>query len=695
MPAGGSSVKAGGAWVEIGGRDVALGRTLDAARGKLNTFAAGAQRIGRQFLGLGLKLGAPFAGGLKLAGDFSDQMAMVATMLSGKDMKLLPGMGKEVKRLSEEYGEGTATITRGLYDLLSAQIPANDAMVILETTMKAAIGGMTDTAVAADALTTIINSYQLAGKDAADVSDLLFATINRGKTTFAELGPQIGRVASFAYGSGLSLEEFGAALATVTRNTGQTDLATTGLRAIMSTFRNPTSEGAEIAKQFGFELNTVTLRSEGLLGVLQKLQRRGISPEQLSKIFPNVRAIAAISPMLEDLAGFTEDIQIMTNRAGMAQEAYAKMSKTLGRELKRLWQSVKLTFLEIGIAVGTAATGGLKRIRAFLSSARKWIQNNQQVVVGIGKIALTLIKVGAILLVVAKAAALLAFIMSPMGVFAVILLGVALILEAFGVIDTGIGDLVGGFRIGGKKISTWMAITFILIKDTWEDAKGAVLNSIDRLIYGFIVAKENIYQSWLWVGKQMRSIIVDSLVFILDKINWWIGKINVLAEKLGLEGFGEIDLSKFDKAASYYAGRMKESDKRVAAARLNMEDKIFDRAEKRDEERLAADKKLRDAFAEDADEDAKKAAADKAAEAAFGKGKVPEIVAEVVSGAGGMGVPASAGVMGGIAGTFSGAIAGQMTDPARVGEAQLATQKEMSSTLDKIEKNTRSGAAFS
>ena len=89
---------------------------------------------------------------------FEEQMANVSTMLDEHTMKYMPAYGEAIKQMAMEFGEGTDTLSKGLYDILSASVAPAKAMKVLAVSAKAAKAGMTSTAVAADAITTILNS---------------------------------------------------------------------------------------------------------------------------------------------------------------------------------------------------------------------------------------------------------------------------------------------------------------------------------------------------------------------------------------------------------------------------------------------------------------------------------------------------------------------------------------------------------
>jgi len=239
---------------------------------KLKAIQARMQAVSRHAGRIFLVGAGVVAGSIKAFASFEEQLANVSTMLDKQTMSIMPRYGIALRKMAVEYGEGTATLSKGLYDILSASVAATKALDVLTASVKAGKAGMTTTAIAADAITTILNSYKLTAEKATDVSDLLFAVVKRGKLTFEELASRIGRVASIAYQCGLSLEEMGAAIATMTRAGIQADIAVTSLRALMMSFLKPTEDAKIAAADFGLELTSATLKAIGLTGLLQKLK---------------------------------------------------------------------------------------------------------------------------------------------------------------------------------------------------------------------------------------------------------------------------------------------------------------------------------------------------------------------------------------------------------------------------------------
>jgi TP901 family phage tail tape measure protein len=278
---------------------------------------------------------------------FEEQMANVSTMLDDHTMRMMPAYTREIKKMAVEFGESTSTISRGLYDILSASIPPAKALDVLAASIKAARAGMVDTRTAADAITSVLNAYEMQAEDATKVSDILFATVKRGKITFNQLASSIGMVTSVAATSGLSFEEVSAAIATMTRAGMPAERAITSLRAIITGMIKPLDRAARVAQEdFGIAMKSSTFRTMGLLGVLKELKKA--TSEQIAAMFGNVRALTGLSAALQQVDTFAYDVNLMLNATGLTQKAFAKMTGTVVHQLRRMWQAMKIIAVDTG-----------------------------------------------------------------------------------------------------------------------------------------------------------------------------------------------------------------------------------------------------------------------------------------------------------------------------------------------------------
>ncbi len=395
-----ANIRAGAAYVELVLENNQFLRGLKMARARLLGFSKAITAVGKRLLTMGAVMSLPFIGGTKVFADFEEQMANVSTMLD-EPAKHMDRFRQGIRDMSIDFGEGTDTLAKGLYDILSASIPAEHALDVLRVSAKAAKAGITDTGVAADAITTILNAYGLSASRAGDVSDLLFGIVKRGKTTFAELAPSIGLVATTAASAGVSLDELGAIIATMTRNGVRTENAITALNAIIGTFLNPTDDAAKYARKLGFELSSVTLKSIGLKGVFEKISK--LPPDAISKLFPNKRAIRGILPALKNMKGFGTDMKVMNERAGLTEVAYQKMANTLSMAMARVKQGLIGVLSVIGEALAPTVKKASKLALAYIKQIIAWIKQNKKLVVTAAKIVGVIIAAGAGLIVLGAA----------------------------------------------------------------------------------------------------------------------------------------------------------------------------------------------------------------------------------------------------------------------------------------------------
>ncbi len=398
-------IRAGRAFIELATKDSELNKGLNRARRRLRAFAASAAQIGRGMAVTAAAMAAPLLAGTQVFATYQDQLAEVSTMLQ-EPATHLEAFDDRLREMAVEFGESTTTLSRGLYDILSASIAPAKALDVLAVSAKAAKAGITETGVAADAITTILNSYGMAAEEAASVSDLLFSVVQRGKTTFAELAPNIGKVASLAASAGVSLEELGAMIATLTRNGVQTDNAITALNAVISGFLRPGAEAQQVARELGIELNTATLQSEGLLGVFQKLGQ--LDPETVAKLFPNIRALRGLFPALQNLEGFSEDLAAMGDRAGATEVAFQRMSQSAQHDFNQVREAGIEVLRSLGEALAPAAVEIARSLKEWATSLSELIADHQDLVVWVAKLAGGLAIVGGGFLIASQAASAVA-----------------------------------------------------------------------------------------------------------------------------------------------------------------------------------------------------------------------------------------------------------------------------------------------
>ena len=185
-----SAIRAGKASVELLVHD-RVSEGLRRAAVSLKSFARVADRVGMQMMRTGVMMAVPVAMAGRAFATFEKQMAEVSTMIDVPS-KHLRTLSDDVLKMSKHFGVATEGLSRGLYNILSATVPVEKSIEVLGVSAKAAVAGLSDVGQTADVITGVLNAYGMETSDATKVSDILFTTVKRGKTTFSELSNNLG-----------------------------------------------------------------------------------------------------------------------------------------------------------------------------------------------------------------------------------------------------------------------------------------------------------------------------------------------------------------------------------------------------------------------------------------------------------------------------------------------------------------------
>jgi len=188
---------------------------------------------------------------VQAAAQIEDAMAQVNTMLS-KGQDAYDMYNEKINKLitTIPVAGGKIEALQGLYQVLSSGVTtAAKATVVLEVALKAAKAGATATAVAVDAMTTIMSAYAIPAERAAEVSDILFKAVKLGKTNYESLAQAIGPVVAFTAQLGITAMETASTLATLTKAGIDTMKAGTALRGMMISFLKPSEDMKKIVAE--------------------------------------------------------------------------------------------------------------------------------------------------------------------------------------------------------------------------------------------------------------------------------------------------------------------------------------------------------------------------------------------------------------------------------------------------------------
>lgn len=324
------------------------------AEGSTKSLTKASDLLGASLRLLGVaSVGAALTKAASDARAFDTAMREISTLVDTTKTDMA-GLTKEVLEQSKAFGAMPTEQAKALYEIMSAGASsAAEATETLTVANKAAIGGVTSVAVAADGLTTVLNSYNMAATEATRVSDIMFAANAAGKTNIEELSSSLGKVTPIAAAAGVSFEEVAAAVGALTKGGISTAESVTGLRAVIASIIKPSDEAAKLAKSLGLEYTSTALASKGLAGFLEDLRIKTKGNQDQMAIL--VGGVEALNPVMALTANngkaFSEALDNVKNSAGATEVAFNKMMAGPGKQLDVFFSTVAVKSIEIGSAL--------------------------------------------------------------------------------------------------------------------------------------------------------------------------------------------------------------------------------------------------------------------------------------------------------------------------------------------------------
>ena len=291
------------------------------------------------FSGIGISAATAFAQAAKSSYDFEKEfrknMLEVAT-ISTQVTDDMTGFMNQVMSITQEIPIKAPEAAKALYSIVSAGHDGADGMKILEVSAKAAVGGLTETETAADAVTTILNAYKMSAEEAGTVSDQLFTTIRLGKTTFGELGASIAQVAPIAAAYGISIDQVLGAVASLTKQGTPTSQAMTQIRAAIQGTAGELGDAAFQGRTFQEALQLIN-------------EKAGGSASKMKEMLGTDEGLAATLALTgKNAKSAASDLGELQNSLGATEAAFEKMKDAADNQLTLLANNVQAYLRPLG-----------------------------------------------------------------------------------------------------------------------------------------------------------------------------------------------------------------------------------------------------------------------------------------------------------------------------------------------------------
>ena len=276
-------------------------------------------------------------------GKLNDSIRMASTLFGGYDVDM-DRLAKNLRRISDETQVAASELGMGLYNALSSGIPASEDMgEALEYVRKNALtakAGMADLDSTVRASASVMNAYGMTVDDTDRILGIMMNTQNLGITTIGELSTTLAQVIPTAAAFGVSFEEVGAALATMTAMGTQTAQATTGLNNLLSELGRQSQQGAKNLaaaadaaglgkKSFADLVRDGKSLTDILLMMQDYAEENG---QSLVDMFGSIEGgRAALQLVTQEGEKFTKNLESMYDTAGMVEAASESVMTETGR----------------------------------------------------------------------------------------------------------------------------------------------------------------------------------------------------------------------------------------------------------------------------------------------------------------------------------------------------------------------------
>lgn len=469
-------------------------KTQKKATSAFDAFNSSLSKVGTQMTAVGkdmstyvtLPIVALAGASVKMAMDFQQSMTYVKTD-AGDTTDNINTLSTSVLNLAKTSQFSPDVLANGLYHLASLGLRGSDALNALNTAQQMAAVGGADLESTATALGGALVSGISGVQNYTQAAGVLDATVGAGNMRMQDLVDAIGTgVLPVFKNAGLSITDFGAALATLTDNGQDAAAAATHLRMTVSLMEAPSQAAAGAMEKIGLTSNQLGLdmQTKGLVPALEDLQKHltdtyGTTAEgktamaaALSEMFGGGKSSAAIQTLLDELDRVQNKETQIGQQSGEFSTKYAEQQKTVSAQFKTAWDAVQASLIQLGDTIMPSVANAAKSAAKIIGELSDWFQSlskgqKQFIIDAAGIIAI----MGPLLVIFGTFAKSISNILSLGKTIAPVFVG-AFNLVSSGV--TGLAGVVGTAGIAMSAVFVGVAADIGLVYEAIKSVTGAL-----------------------------------------------------------------------------------------------------------------------------------------------------------------------------------------------------------------------------
>lgn len=380
--AGAASVRAGRAYVELEASVAKFNAQIHSALALIRDFGEKATKAGQVGIGIDWVVGTKIKGLIDDYAKFDDQMRIVRATTQGTEKDF-----EELTKLARKLGATTSFTAQqaaeGMVNLGRAGFNVSEIKDVTGAFLNLSRSTATELPRAIEVASMALRGFNMTGKDAERVADVLSVTANGSMQTLDDLGYSLKFTVPIAREAGLSFEELAKELAYLAQMGLKGSNAATGLRNILTRMTMPNIQkmykdlGVEVIDKATGNLRTFSDIMTDLSVVLKGMpsgQKLGILNEMMGKF--GVAAGASRASGVE----FTELFEAIDKAAGRSGQVAEEMDQGIGGAIRFAWSRVTDVFLEFGKVLDGTLKDFMDNSERYTQATKKILNANKDVI---------------------------------------------------------------------------------------------------------------------------------------------------------------------------------------------------------------------------------------------------------------------------------------------------------------------------
>ena len=304
-------------------------------------FTKGLKNIRRQIDTFGRYIKSAFALGsvtafgrsvVKVGADFENAMARVRAVTNASTIEMKT-MRNEAERLGATTRYTATEAAGALENLTRNGMTAAQATRSLSGVLQLAQANSIGLAEAADMVTNTMNMFGLSVNDVSRINDTLSSTASNSATDVTLLYEALVNAAPVAKTLGFSLEETSSAIGALAQKGVKGADAGTQLRMALVKLSDPNI--TKKLRDHGVAIDEETMKSDGLLGTINKLREANLSLTDLTDIFSQ-KGAAGMSQLISAYGDFERLVGVTGESAGTTERMFSQSVGTMRENIDTL-----------------------------------------------------------------------------------------------------------------------------------------------------------------------------------------------------------------------------------------------------------------------------------------------------------------------------------------------------------------------